>query len=152
MIQILDGAARQCDSCSSALRISISSCRKLAVEIPVVADPNPDPQVCFKPLCNGSVLARHAHRPKPGIRAQPLQLQRRVSGVITEFSVSRTGCLSNLDGQCVVSLPEVWRRSRLHECRSKSLSWISGKTSGFAFSCASMPSPSAVNAGRGRVS
>ena len=132
--------------------LSITSCRKLAVEILMVADPDPDPEVSCKPLGNGSVLARYAHRPKPPIRSQSLQLQRRMRRVITKFSVSRTGCLSNLDGQSGVSLPEVWRRSRIHEHRSKSLSRISGKASGFAFSCASVASPIAVNAGRGRGS
>jgi hypothetical protein len=61
---------------------------KLPVEIPVIANPNPDPQVAVQSLGNGSIISGYAHRPKARVRTQPFQLQRRVGRILQKLFVS----------------------------------------------------------------
>jgi len=43
--------------------------RKLLIEIPMAANPNPNPYVIGQPLGDGAIISRYSHRPETRIRA-----------------------------------------------------------------------------------
>ena len=90
--------------------------RKLPVEILVMANPNPDPQVAVQSLGNGAIIPGYAHRPKARVRTQPFQLQRRVGRILQKLFVSGARGLFDSVGKCAINLPEIWRSQRLHGC------------------------------------
>src|SRR2546429_5055589 len=86
------------------------------------------------------------------IRTQQLQFERRVSRVLSKFFVSCPRRVANIVGKRPVTFPEGACSSGLHGRLSKSVSLISGNWSGFALYCASISSPNAESARRGRGS
>ena len=90
--------------------------RKLPVEILVMANPNPDPQVAVQSLGNGAIIPRYTYRPKARVRTQPFQLQRRVGRILQKLFVSGARSLFGSDGKCAISLPETWCSQRRHGC------------------------------------
>ena len=125
---------------------------KLAVEILVASNPNPNPGMAFQSLSDGTEIPRHADGPEARVGTQPFQLQRRMSWVLKKLLVSGTGGIPDASGKLAITLPKSWSTKRLHDPGSKSRSWISGKRLGFALNCAASSSPSAVSVGRGRGS
>lgn len=119
------------DSRKPELHLSTSR-RKFPVKILVAANPNPHPNVAFKPLGHRAVIPAHAHGPEARIAAQSFQLQRRMSGVLTEFPVSCAGSVPDSDGEGAISLPESSGvpcdftsacRSRRSESQESALDW-----------------------------
>ena len=88
--------------------------RKLPVEILVMANPNPDPQVAVQSLGNGAIIPGYAHQPKARVRTQPFQLQRRVGRIWEKLFVSGACGLFGSDGKRAIRLPETWCSQRLH--------------------------------------
>jgi len=43
--------------------------RKLLIEIPMAADPDPDPHIIGQSLCDGAIVSRYSHRPETRIGA-----------------------------------------------------------------------------------
>ena len=127
-------------------------CRKLAVKILVAANPNLNPQVTFKSLCDGTVITRHPHRPKARVGTQSFQLQRRMGGIFEKLLIRGAGGILDDGGKRVIILPEVFRAQRFHFDWSKSASRSSEKAAGLLFSWVAISSPKAVSAGRGRAS
>ena len=141
------------------MRGSLKTCKafsgsswELSVEISVTTNPNPNPSVVWKSLRYGAVVPRHADRPEALVTAQSLKLERWMSGILLEFLVSRAGGDPDFLGQRPVELPEVACSSGGHGCFSKSLSLISGNCAGWVLNAASIWSPRAESAGRGRSS
>src|SRR5438034_327580 len=87
---------------------------ELAFEIFMAANPYPNPNVAFKSLGHGAVIARHAYRPKARVGAQPFQLERRMRRIITKFFVSSASGVSEIVRQCPVKFPEVRCSSGRH--------------------------------------
>jgi len=73
-----------------------------------------------------------------------------MSGIPAEPLIGPAGRKSNLWRQAAIEQPELGCATRTHEFRSKSASVISGKASGFLRNSASISSPRADKAGRGR--
>ena len=141
------------------MRGSVKTCkafsgsgRELPVEISVAAKPDPNPRVIRKSLRYGAVVPRHTNRPEARVRAHSLKLERWMSRILLEFLVSRAGGDPSFLRQRPVKLPEVACSSGGHGCFSKSLSLISGNCAGWVLNAASIWSPRAESAGRGRSS
>ena len=87
----------------------VLSCGELAVKFSVAANPNPNPHIGFKSLCDGAVIPRHPHRPETWIGTQPFQLQGRLRRILEKLLMCDTGGFLEARRERVVSLPELLR-------------------------------------------
>ena len=129
--------------------ISAASSAKLAVEVLVRTDPNPQPNVSLEAARDGAVINRHAHRPSSGRVSNALQTQTGMRWVVREFAIRILGGRSDFWPQTVIQLPEERRPARGHAFSSKSLSCTIGNCSGFSRYRASTSSSSASSLGLG---
>jgi hypothetical protein len=133
---------------SDAIRSRI----KHAIEILVWPNPDPHPEIPFETLRDSANISCYPHRPKTCIATQALKMQTRMRGTACEFLVGPTRRTFQIRRQYPIQTPEVVRATRLHSCLSNSSSVSSRNCSGFSRTRASISSPNAVNAGRGRGS
>lgn len=131
---------------------AIRSRLKLAIEILGWPNPNPHPEIPFKTLRDSANVPCYPHRPETCIATQALKMQTRMRRTANELSVGTTRRTFQFRRQYPIQTPEVVRAARLHSCWSNSSSVSSGNCSGFSRTRASIASPNAVNAGRGRGS
>jgi hypothetical protein len=66
---MMRGSLKTCKAFSSRLS------GKMSIEIPVAADPNPNPGVIWESLRHGAVVTRNADRPKARVSADALKLE-----------------------------------------------------------------------------
>lgn len=125
---------------------------KRAIEILVWSNPDPHPEIPFKTLRDSAKVLRYPDRPEAPVTTQALEMQTRVRRTVCELLVGTTRCTFQFRRQCPIQTPEVVRAARLHSCLSNSSSVNSRNCSGFSRTRASISSPNAVNAGRGRGS
>jgi hypothetical protein len=123
-----------------------------SIEFLVWSNPDPHPEVPFKTLRHRAKVLCCPDRPETRVAPQALEMQTRVRRTACELSVGTTGRTFQFRRQCPIQTPEVVRAARLHSCLSNSSSVNSGNCSGFSRTRASISSPNAVNAGRGRGS
>lgn len=119
------GNSKRADGPGAAIRLP----RKLPVEFPMGADPNPEPGIVL-PQGDRPIVQRHPHRPGSRIGRQSFQAKSRMSGILQENSVglSRGGlCFRR---QLVIEPPESVCSPRNHGRQSKSPSSTTGNTPG----------------------
>ena len=125
---------------------------KRAIKILVWPNPDPHPEIPVKTLRDSPKVLRDPDRPETRVAPQALKLQTRVRRTACELSVGAPRRIFQFWRQCPIQTPEVVRAARLHSCLSNSSSVNSRNCSGFSRTRASISSPNAVNAGRGRGS
>ena len=81
--------------------------RKLPVEILVMANPNPDPQVAVQSLGNGAIIPGYAHRPKARVRTAAVPVAVKGGPDFAETFCKRRARASLAPvGKRAISLPE----------------------------------------------
>ena len=125
---------------------------KRAIEVLVWPDPDPHPHVSFESLRDSANVPRYPHRPETCVATEALKMQTRMRRTADELPIGATRGTLQLPGHSPIQTPEVVSAAGLHSCLSNSSSVNSGNCSGFSRKRASISSPKAVNAGRGRGS
>lgn len=77
------------------LRQRFASSWEESVEFFMAANPYPDPEITFKSLCDGAVVARDANRPKAIVRSQALEVERWVRRILFELLVGVSRCFTD---------------------------------------------------------
>ena len=133
-------------------RKRISLRLKRAIEVFVRSDPNPHPNIPFKTLRNRAEVPCHSHRPETCVATQAFKMQTRMRRILCELSEGAPSSTLRFRGQSPIQTPEVVCAARPHSILSSSSSVNSLNCSGFSRKRASISSPKAVKAGRGRGS
>ena len=93
--------------------------RKLAVEIPVISDPHPDP-IFATSQSDGPVVEGHAHRPSPRITAESFHVEPGMGLVLAKENEGLAGGGFDLGRQSGVESPKAFRAARSHNRRLSS--------------------------------
>src|SRR5687768_14459604 len=97
----------------------------------MLAYPYPNPIVTL-PQGDCPVVQRHSNRPGARVTSQALEMQARMSCVLTKFAVGEARSMLNVTRQFAIELPEGRCATRCHERRSNAVSEVSGNAIGSA--------------------